>query len=217
MLTKEEINRKLLHLTALLMPAGILYWHDITGRSKWFPPAILACLFFSSLLIERLRFGYPSVQKAFRSCFGSLMRCDEDKKTTGATHIIAGAMVCSVVFVDSPNISFMVLVLFILGDAVAAVVGLGIGRIRILGKSLEGSLACFSLCLTLFIFVFPRVPLLFDHLGEPVSFPLMVVVSSAITVLELIPLKITKTYTLNDNLYVPVLAGLVLKVLQPFF
>jgi dolichol kinase len=217
MLTKEEINRKLLHLIALLMPVGILYWDEFTGRSKWLPPLILAGLFFFSLLLERLRFLYPPVQRAYRICFGALMRGDEEKKTTGATHIIAGALFCSVVFVDFPEISFMALVAFILGDAAAAVVGLSIGRTRILGKSLEGSLACFGLCLCLFAFLFPKIPHLLNHSEGPVPFALMVVVSLVITLAELIPVKITESYSLNDNLYVPVLAGLVLKMLQPLF
>jgi dolichol kinase len=217
MLTKEEINRKLLHLMALLMPAGIFYLPGILDLSKWAPPLALAVILFLSILLERLRLAYPAVHKAFRTCFGSLMRHDEQKKTTGATYIIAGAFICSVTFVNFPHISFIVLVLFILGDAIAAIVGLSVGRVRIAGKSLEGSLACFGLCLTLFAVVFPHIPLLPDHFGSRIPFPLMVVTSLTVTVLELFPLRIVKTCVLNDNLYVPVLAGLVLKYLQPCF
>jgi dolichol kinase len=216
MLTKAEINRKMLHLLALLMPAGIFYGPKIMGFAKWTAPLILACLFLLSTLLERLRFAFPAVQNAYRICFHLLMRTNEDNKTTGATYIIGGAMICSVVFVDSPDISFMVLVLFILGDAAAALVGLSIGRVRILGKSLEGSAACLGLCLMLFAVLFPNIPLLLDHWQGKVSFPLMVITSLAITVLELIPVKITRSFTLNDNLYVPVCTGLILKYVEPF-
>ena len=216
MLTKEEINRKLLHLIALLMPVCIFYGPNVMGFAKWSMPLVLACLFFLSMLLEKFRFVFPAVQNAFRSCFHSLLRAHEEKKTTGATYIIGGALICSVVFVDSPDISFMVLVLFILGDAVAALVGLSVGRIRVLGKSLEGSMACMGLCLTLFAFLFPNIPLLLDHWDPHPSFPLMVATSLAITVLELIPIKITGSLVLNDNLYVPVCAGFILQYAQPF-
>ncbi len=217
MLTKEEINRKLLHLIALLMPAGIFYLPGILDLSKWAPPVALAVILFLSILLERLRLAYPTVHKVFRTCFGSLMRYSEERKTTGATYIIAGAFICSVAFVNFPHISFIVLVLFILGDAIAAIVGLSIGRVRISGKTLEGSLACFGLCLMLFALLFPNIPFLPGHFGGRISFPLMVATSLTVTVLEMIPLRITKRCILNDNLYVPVFAGLVLKYLQPCF
>lgn len=217
MLTKEEINRKLLHLTALLMPVGIFYLSETTALSKWTAPLILAGLYMVSALAEKLRQAYPAVQKAYMTCFGSMMRRDEDKKTTGATHIIGGAMICSVVFVDWPQISFIVLILFILGDAAAALVGLSMGRIRFLGKSMEGSMACFGLCMTLFAGLFPHVPLLMRHWHGAHPFPLMLITSLSVTLLELIPIRITKTYKLNDNLYVPVVTGLVMKITQGFF
>ncbi len=215
MLTKEEINRKLLHLLALLMPVGIFYIPELTRFSKWTAPFILAGLFLVSALAEKLRLTHPVIQKVYITCFGALMRRDEIKKTTGATYIIGGAWLCSMVFVDSPHISFITLILFILGDAAAALVGLSMGRTRFLGKSMEGSLACFGLCMTLFAVLFPNVPLLMNHWdGGAVPFPIMIATSLAVTILELIPIKITKKYTLNDNLYVPVFAGVVMKLLQ---
>jgi len=217
MLTKQELNRKLLHLIALLMPVGIFYVPKINGVSKWIPPLVLGVLFFGAVLLEKMRFKYPKIQILYLRCFHSLLRNQEKKKMTGATYIIGGALVCAIVFIDAPHISFMTLTLFILGDGVAAIVGISIGRIALFGKTIEGSLACFGLCMTLFAVLFPHVPfLLEDWRGAP-PFSLMIITSLAITIFELIPIKITRTHTLNDNLYVPVIAGLVLDRLQPFF
>ena len=215
-ITKQELNRKLFHLFALLMPVGIFYIPKLTGVSNWFPAFILFFLVLGSVIMEALRFRYPAFQKIFYLCFGSMLRKEEDKITTGSTYIIAAAFICSIIFRETPHISFMVLIMFILGDAGAALVGQSIGKIKIGKKSLEGSLACFIICLVLF-FIFPMLPLVLDVWDGIVPIPLIFITSFAITLFELIPIKITKDFTVNDNLIVPVAAGFCLKLLYPYF
>ncbi|MFO7965656.1 MAG: hypothetical protein R6U50_17150 [Desulfobacterales bacterium] len=212
MLKREEINRKLLHIVALLMPIGIFYVPVLTPCSKWTGPAVLAGLFTASIFLEELRLKNRGIRERFTAWFGTLMRQDEKQRATGATFIIGGALICSVVFVDSPHISFIVLTLFIIGDAAAALVGQSLGRIPIFGKSLEGSMACFTACMILFAVVFPHVPLL-ERQWQSGHIPIssMIVTSLAVTILELVPIRITKHLLLNDNLYVPVAAGLIMK------
>ncbi|MDO5577367.1 MAG: hypothetical protein Q4F84_09830, partial [Fibrobacter sp.] len=208
-LRKEEINRKLLHLFALLMPAGIFYlprW----SISALVPISILAALLIGSIIVENLRFRFPIVQKIFMRSVGSMLREEETTKTTGSTYIIAAALLCSLVFYKYPHISFMALTLFILGDAVAAIVGLSMGRIKIGKKSLEGSSACFLLCMILCLIVFPLLPGLLDIWNGSIPFLAAVVISLAITLFELIPLKITSKVVINDNLAVPVIAGCIM-------
>lgn len=215
-ITKQELNRKLLHLLALLIPIGIFYIPKLTGIPNWIPALILFFLILASIILETLRFRYPAVQKLFFICFGSMLRKQEDKITTGSTYIIGAAFICSVLFCEAPHISFMVLTLFILGDAAAALVGQSIGKIKIGSKSLEGSLACFLLCVILF-FVFPALPLLLDIWNGMVPLALIFITSFVITFFELVPIKLTKNLTINDNLIVPVIAGFCLKWLYPFF
>jgi dolichol kinase len=145
-----------------------------------------------------------------------MLRSQEHTKTTGATFILGGAFLCSLVFIDSPYISFITLTLFILGDGAAALIGMSIGRTKILNKTLEGSLACFLMCMMLFAFLFPYVPFLFEKSGK-ISIPLMITTSLSITLLELIPIKISNNRMINDNLYVPVLAGLIFDKIKPLF
>jgi dolichol kinase len=214
-LQKQEINRKVLHLIALCMPAIIFYLPRISGVSWVGPAVILALLLVGIIVMEAARFRFPAVQKIFQICFKHFLRKKEKTRTTGSTHIIAAAFICSVIFYKDPHIAFMTLTLFILGDGIAAIVGLSIGRIKIGEKTLEGSLACFLLCLILFFFVFPRVPFLLDAWGGFVPAPLIVITSFCITILELIPMKVTKKITINDNLAVPVLAGIIMKLCYP--
>jgi dolichol kinase len=181
------------------------------------PAIILAMLLVGSVVIEIIRFKVPAVQKLFMGMVGSMLRVEENKKLTGSTYILGSAFLCTVLFHAQPHISSMVLCLFILGDAIAAVVGLSIGRIKIGKKSLEGSLACFILCIILLFGLFPHVPLLLDAWHGKVPVPLVIITSLCITVFELVPIRITKTFVINDNLSVPIIAGFVMLYLYPLF
>ncbi len=227
-LTREEINRKVLHLGALLMPAGIFYAPEIFVSlgmtellSRWTPSIVLAILFSGSVIVEKIRMKNEFVQKLFMGMFGSMLRNEEKTATTGSTWIIGSALICSILFFDHPEISLMTLTVFILGDAVAALAGQSIGgryfKVKLWRKSIEGSLSCFFLCLVFFIGLFPFLPHLLDKWGN--SVPLLIAISAALstTIFELVPLKIGKTLVINDNLAVPVITGSVMLLLRHFF
>ena len=216
-LTKEEINRKLLHvISGTAIPAGIFYLPKIEGISNMFPVVALGLLLVGSILLEYLRFHNAVIQKLFLSIGSNMLRSSEDKSVTGATYIFASAFICSILFFDNPEISFIVISLFILGDAIAAIVGISIGRIKIGKKSLEGSLACFFLGLILFFFVYPNTPMIMDSWNGKIALPLILIASFSNTIFELFPIKIGK-FIINDNLTVPVITGLALLYLTPFF
>jgi dolichol kinase len=211
-LPKEEIARKLLHLFALTMPAGIYYMPKL-GLAWYIPTIILGIVLGGSVIIEKLRQVNPAVQTLFYKFAGAMLRKEEKHSTTGSTWVIGAAFVCSIVFRKDPWIALVVLTLFILGDAVAALVGMSIGSIKIGKKSLEGSAACFTLCMLFFYAVFPFIPGVFDPLGGRAPIMVAVVTSLTITVFELIPLRIAPKLIINDNLAVPIIAGLVLRAM----
>jgi dolichol kinase len=209
-LSREEISRKLLHLFALLMPIAIFY-----GPRWSIPPLlisiILFTLFVTSVIIEALRFRIPKIQKTVLMVFGSMMRKEEHFKVSGWTWVIGAAFLCTILFNKHPHISFIALTLFIIGDAMAALVGIGLGKIRIGNKTLEGSLACFIMCLLLFYAVFPFIPGLLETWGSHKAPALIIWVTSfVLTIFELIPLKIAPKITINDNLAVPIIAGYIM-------
>lgn len=209
-LPKEEIARKLLHLFALTMPAGIHYIPQWTGT--WLVPTIiLGVLFFGSVIIETLRQKNPAVQALFFKFAGSMLRKEEKHVITGSTWVIGAGLICSILFRSDTYIALIVLTIFILGDAVAALVGMSMGRIKIGKKSLEGSIACFLLCILFFVAVFPFIPGLLAPAGGRIPFGVAVTTSLAVTVFELVPLRVTPRLTINDNLAVPVIAGLLLR------
>ncbi len=217
-LTKEEINRKLLHIfSGTLIPAGIFYIPLLEDYSSLTPVVVLLFLTLGSFFLEFLRFHNATVQMLFGRLGSGVLRSSEKKEMTGATYIFASAFICSVIFYQDPQISFIALSLFILGDAVAAIVGIRFGRIKIGKKSLEGSAACFLLGLFLFFFVYPHLPLLLDRWNGTVPVPLILIASFANTFFELFPIRLGKNLTINDNLSVPLITGMVMLICQPLF
>jgi diacylglycerol kinase (CTP) len=222
-LRKEEVSRKILHfIFGTIIPLGILYIPWYAEKQGWntvspwtLPPIILGIFLAAFVAMETLRFRVPAIQKFVDAIGGSFLRKDEAKRTTGATYINASALICSVVFRKQPQVSFMVISTFIWGDAVAALVGQSIGRTKIGSKSLEGSLACLALCLLFYLGVFPHVPLLLDKWSGSIPLAITIVASLCVTVLELVPMKVTKTFIINDNLFVPVVTGIVIVWLYP--
>lgn len=217
-LTKEEINRKLLHVfSGTLIPAGIFYIPMIDGYSAFTPVIVLGVFMVGSILLEYLRFHNAAVQKLFTAMGSGVLRKSEKNTFTGSTYIFMSAFLCSVIFFNHPHITFIALSLFILGDAIAAIVGISMGRIKIGKKSLEGSAACFFLGLLLFFFVYPQVPMLLDRWHGAVPLPLIFIASFANTIFELFPVGLGKNLSINDNLSVPLITGMILLVLYPVF
>lgn len=208
-LTPEEINRKFLHGLAVVLPAGIFYGPELFDLHQRMASVIIGGVFIASLLVETLRFRNPAFGSLFNKCFGSMLRTEETTTLTGATYVLGGSFLCSLIALQgslAPAAAFLALTLFILGDAAAALVGKAIGRIRIGDKTIEGTLGCFVLCVLLAWLVFPRLPEFPVVWGE---LPLLhiLLLAALVSILELFPLRLGRL-NLNDNLYVPVLVTL---------
>ena len=89
----------------------------------------------------------------------------------------------------SKPVAVAALSFLIVGDTVAALVGRAIGRVRIFGKTLEGSLACFAACLVIG-WVIPEL-----------TWGVTVVGALMATLIELLPIP------LDDNLRIPLASG----------
>ncbi len=216
-LAREEINRKLLHiLSGSLIPLGIFYLPELPGADWRLPAVILGSMLVVSVAVELARFRVPAIQRLFYAVAGPAMRSDENRRLTGATYIYASSFLCAVVFAHRPDIACMALSAFVLGDAAAAIVGQSFGRIKIGKKSLEGTLACFATCMVLFYGVFPFLPGLMTPWGGAMPVLVALVASVTTAVLELFPVRITRRLTVNDNLVVPLAAGVAMILLDRF-
>jgi dolichol kinase len=224
-LRKEEINRKVLHaFTGSIVPALILYiplyaphfsWLPVWLTPRFYPPVLAAVASAFLTFVEIVRLKNTAMQRFFYRVSGATLRPEESKKMTGATYICYATLGCSVLFVDHQQVSFIVLSAFIWGDAAAALVGQSIGKTKIGTKSLEGSLGCFVLCMAFFLLVFPLVPHLLDPWKGVMSVSMALAASFVITIMELFPISINKKMTVNDNLTVPMVTGIIIVLLFP--
>ena len=215
-LTKEEVNRKLLHGLAVVLPAGIFYGPDLLGLTNLWVCTVMFALLGFSLLIEIVRFRNQAFLNWFMRWFGSMMRKSELRQLTGASYVLAGSAICSVISLYGDFMAascFLCLTLFILGDAAAALVGKAFGRIRIGEKTVEGALGCFLLCGLLAGFVFPYLPAFLEGWGGQLSLIQILGISAAVALLEFFPIRIGKL-VLNDNLYVPASVSLLALIIR---
>ncbi len=97
----------------------------------------------------------------------------------------------------APQISLAAILFLVFGDPFAKLFGLQWGRTRLLGKTVEGSLACLAVCLVACLFI-----------AEAVAINAWVLLLGAVvaTLAELAPLG------LNDNLVMPLASGLVMQL-----
>jgi len=177
--------RKLFRLTGLLFPA--LY----SGTSKEVTLAFALVLLILFLGLEGLRFRRAGVNEALFRYGSIILREKERTRLTAITWFLLGVPPAVLLFTYEVAVSAWLFFLF--GDVAAELVGTRWGRTRVLGKTLEGSLACLVTCLILGLVVW-------TWLGMP--WPAVVAGAVVATVIELLPLP------MDDNFTVPLATGL---------
>jgi len=163
--------------------------------------ALLICLAvatFCFLLFELIRFGEPRVNRWFLSFFGPQLRENEASQLTGSSYMLIASLAAFAVF--QRDIAVLSLSFLAVGDATASIVGTRIGKRRLLGKTLEGDLACILSCLA--------VGSVFYWYGLPVPFTVVLTGALVAGISEALPLPV------NDNLTMPLLAGTAMTVMQ---
>ncbi len=185
MLTGVEIKRKMVHLATLIVPIGYALTSEDTVL------LFLVPFFLALLSVDLLRHYHPGMASLFRKYFfGRVLREEEKPTFMGSTYFIFSMLLSILLFPKA--IAIASILILILSDTAAALIGKGIGRVKIFGKTLEGSLA-FLITSLLIVWSYP-------HLGR---FPGSLAALGA-TGVELLPTKI------NDNLSIPLVAGAIM-------
>lgn len=135
----SEINRKLFHLTGLAIPFG---YYLVGDKSTALIIMIIVNVIYFG--IEILRKIDPRFEKLFLLNFSHIMRPEERKTITATGYYLISSILTIALF--SKTVAILSLLFLILGDSIAAIVGKSLGHIKILSKTLEGSLACLTVC-----------------------------------------------------------------------
>lgn len=157
--------------------------------------ALLICLplLLTLVVSDLIRLHHNRFNKWFLGKFGALMRSHEAHTLHSGSLFFLTVYACLLIF-DKP-ILVPALMMLAFGDPAAAVVGITWGKIKIFGKSLEGTMACFQVCFIIGLIFFPARPL--------VAFGTAIVAALA----ELLPMPI------DDNITIPAFACLALFLL----
>jgi dolichol kinase len=179
MIVGMETKRKMIHLSAMSIP--ICYYFVLTVTS-------------GLVVIEVLRLSFPSLKAVFMNVTRSLMREHELTTLTGSTYLLISSSIC--VLLVRKEIAIAAISYLILGDSIAAIVGKRFGKVRVFGKTLEGSLACFVVCSAIGLLI-PRIGLHMAMAGALTA-----------SLVELLPIRV------DDNLRIPLIAAGVMRFLE---
>lgn len=187
MITELEMRRKLIHMSSLVIPLGYIFVSKTTAMI----PLIGATVFF--LFFDIIRHHNQTIRVIYeRHLIGTVIREKEQNRLVGSTYFMIGACLCVWLF-DKP-IAIVSLLVLIISDTLAALVGGTIGRVPLFGsKTVEGSMA-FLVSAFLIVFLYPGIPLLWGLIGAFLA-----------TIVESLPLGV------DDNLLIPLVMGLTIQ------
>jgi glycerol-3-phosphate acyltransferase PlsY len=186
----ELVYRKLYHLTGLTFP--VIYYFS----NKKITLGVLAVITILVGIAEILRFRFPVFNQKIFSYFGCILKKQEKRGISGTTYFLIASLLTTFFFEKAIAITALTFTVF--GDAVAAIWGSLFGKIRIKDKSLEGSMACFILCFF--------IGMILIAINVAINVKLVLFGALAATLMEILPVGI------DDNLTMPIFAGLVMEL-----
>lgn len=182
MLTGVEIKRKIVHLATLIIPVGYALTSEETVILFLFP------FFLALLSVDLLRHFHSGMASLFRKYFFERVLREEEKPTfMGATYFIFSTILTILLF--PKPIAIASILILILSDTAAALFGKWIGKIKVFGKTIEGSMA-FLLTSLLIVWIYPNLNRFSGSLA-----------ALGAALIEILPIRV------NDNLSIPLVAA----------
>lgn len=182
---KNEILRKCIHVGYSAVPFLYLF----TNKQVIIPVVIVLSAFMIAVDLGRIKIQW--LQNLYMMVLGKILRRHERDNTnslfTGGTYIVLSSLFCFLIFPKDIAISAMFITTF--GDTAAALYGKYFGKIKMFGKTLEGSLVFFITGCAILYFM--------GLLSGAFLIPALASLTIT-TVLELLPIPV------DDNITIPV-------------
>ena len=171
------------------------------GISGYFLPRVLFLSLLGTatalfLLIEFIRFKSPTTNAWFLSFFKLVLRESEVTHLTGASYMLLTALITFLVF--ERDIAVTSVCFLAVGDALATTIGRNNVRKKLTVETFKGNAACLAGCLAIGFIV--------HYAGLKISTTAAIIGAVVATITEAIPLPV------NDNLTIPIAAGLVMSL-----
>jgi dolichol kinase len=178
--------RKLFHLTGSII--AVVYF--LTDKQTAI--VVTAGLFVVDIILEVLRIkGFMNVTFIEKN-----MKKEESKKLSGSFFYILSGLITIILF--EKNIAVSSLLILSIADPLSSLIGSRFGRVRFLGKSLEGTMTFFAVAfLILRVFSF--------------SIPIAAVGAAIAALTELFSSRF-----IDDNLSIPLVTALAMTLLTRF-
>ena len=185
-LMKSEFARKAIHLSNAIIPLSYHYFFS----DKIDMIIVLASFLIFCFFIEVYRKNNHVLSRIFSNWFEFMMR-DKEKKgeLTGATWVFVGALFTILLVPDPFNIISLLFLSF--GDTFAAIIGTRFPYIKLGRKTLSGSIAGFTACLTIGLAI-----------DIPIAYEIIIIGAFMAMFVEILPLPV------NDNVSIPIFSGL---------
>jgi len=189
----KRINpkRKLWHFSAGAFMVSVQIWNY---PSKGVPLLILGAATVVLLVIDILRFGTPWGKQLFRVYFGQIAGSKEEEGPNASFFYAVSLLV--VVLLFEPRIAMGAIISLAVGDPIAGIVGTFFGRLRLVGKAVEGAVANLAACFLIINLLVPS--------------PWIALTGAAAgAAVELLPIP-----KVDDNLSVPIVSGLSMTIVS---
>lgn len=195
---RQLIRRKLFRMLALFYP---LVYLNYSQTETTYASAVIAVI---AVAIESARFYSHKTKVRLEKIFSPVGKEEEVERISGITYMTLGALFCVIFF---PRfIAIPVLLFAILGDGISSIVGVKFKLVKLFrNKSLEGTLACFGVCLIIGLFLLRG-----KLVSEGLNLNLILIISLVTTLFDILPLP------LDDNLSTPLATGFVAQFLGGF-
>jgi dolichol kinase len=187
---RQELIRKGFHFCAVFYIIG--YYFLPPTPVIW----IMGVLLFLIVSFEFSRLVYPKLNKWWLINFfvQGAYRREEIRKPSVLPFTFGGAFFTMLLFTQRP-IVLAALCYQVFGDSISAIIGQKFGKIKLIRKTLEGSLACFLVCFLIGIFFF--------------NYKIALLGAMTATIVEL--------FFPYDNLFLPIISAFTLKYLIKYF